>query len=103
MEILDLKLGGVTLWTWLFIVSVVLVIRWCFHEYVRWKERRQWRREFKAKEKKWNEENHWESKMVDGVDCGRWVRNDGMPLGYDEWSPVGALLDRISEKGPGNG
>jgi hypothetical protein len=103
MEILDLKLGGVTLWTWLFIVFVVLVIRWCFREYERWKERRQWRREFKAKEKKWNEENHWEPKMVGGVDCGRWVRNDGMPPVYDEWSPVGALLDRISEKGPGSG
>jgi hypothetical protein len=41
--------------------------------------------------------------MIDGVDYGEWVRNDGREPDDDEWRPAGALLDRIAEKRPGNG
>ena len=41
--------------------------------------------------------------VMNGVDYGEWVRNDGKPIDDDEWTPIDAMLDRIAEKGPGNG
>jgi hypothetical protein len=98
MEILDLKFAGFSIWAWLIVIGIFVFFK---KEYPKWKERRQWRKEFKAKEKVWMSENHWQPKMVGGVDCGEWVRNDGTTPDDDEWTPAGALLNRLEERDRG--
>ena len=103
MEILDMKFAGIPISAWLTIVLGVYFLRQLAKEWQRWKERRAWRRDFEEKEKIWMSENHWEPKIINGVDCGEWVRNDGAPPDLEEWTPAGALLDRLAERGPSNG
>jgi hypothetical protein len=103
MEILDLKLGGISISTWLIVAGIIWLCKKLYEGWEAWKERRQWRKDYEAKKKIWDKENNWKPKMVGGVDCGEWVRNDGKPIDDDEWTPAGALLDRLAEKGPGTG
>ena len=100
MEILDLKFGGIPVSTWLLIACFLLFGRGVYRAYLDWKEHRNWKKQFEAKKKIWDEQHVWRPNIVGGVDCGKWVRKDGRPIDDDDWHPVGELLDRLAEKGP---
>jgi hypothetical protein len=103
MEILDLKFGGVPISVWLGVVGIIWLCKKLFEGIGEWRERRQWGKEYDAKKRAWEAEHVWQVKMVGGADCGEWVRRDGRPIRDDEWDPATALLERLAEKGPGNG
>jgi hypothetical protein len=103
MEILDLRFAGISLGTWLGIAALFFLGKGIYAAYQDWAERRQWRKQYEVKKRKWDSENHWEPNIINGVDRGEWVRNDGRPIDEDEWTPVGELFKRLEDKGPGSG
>jgi hypothetical protein len=77
MELLDLKIGGVTVGTLLGVWGVWYLLSGMFKE---WREQRALNKELDETHQRFNDEHVWQPDMVGTVDCGRWVRKDGQPL-----------------------
>jgi hypothetical protein len=72
MEILDLKLGGITICFLLGVFGFWYLGNKMLRE---WRDRRAFKKELDEMRK--NDDTVWKPDMVSGVDHGRWVRKDG--------------------------
>jgi hypothetical protein len=81
MEILDMTFMGVPVGTLIGIVAAVYLVNYAWKE---WRKDRADIKEVDETLEKFRAEHEWKPRMVNGVDCGEWVRKDGRPLGIDD-------------------
>ena len=81
MEILDLKFAGIPAWMLLLGVGLGYGVRSAWRE---WRSDRAMVREVEEATREFNATHEWKPHMVNGVDCGEWVRKDGRPMGFDD-------------------
>jgi hypothetical protein len=60
MEILDLKFAGIPVSTWLLFLVAFWFCKFAHKEFLDWKERRAWKKQYNAKKKIWDEQHRWE-------------------------------------------
>ena len=77
MEILDMSFAGVG--TLLIMVGLAYAVSAAWKEWQQ--DRKDWK-EIDEAEKRFREEHEWKPRMIDGVDCGKWVIKDvSRPVG----------------------
>jgi len=79
MEILDMSFAGL-------VGTLIIVVGLAYAVNAAWKEWRQDRKawqEIDEADKKFREDHEWKPRMVNGVDCGKWVLKNGRPLATD--------------------
>jgi hypothetical protein len=77
MELLDLKIGGVTIGTLLGVWGAWYILSGIFKD---WREQRALNKEIDVAQRRFKEQHVWQPRMVSGTDCGEWVRKDGQPI-----------------------
>jgi hypothetical protein len=77
MEILDMKFAGIPVWMLIVGVGLWYGVRNAWRE---WREQRAMVREMEEAQSKFNAEHEWKPYLVNGIDCGEWVRKDGEPI-----------------------
>jgi hypothetical protein len=80
MEILHMTFGGITVGTWLVIAAVWFGVVAAYRE---WASHRRDVKEIDAAWKGFKEKYRWVPKVINGIDCGEWVRKDGKPVEYN--------------------
>jgi len=78
MEILDMFFGGIPLAVLIIVSGLPYGVHAVWND---WREQRAFGKEFDSNMKTFKEEHEWKPYIVDGVDCGEWVRKDGRPYG----------------------
>jgi hypothetical protein len=81
MEILDMKFAGIPVGTLIVIAAVWFGAKSAWTD---WRQHRADVKEIEEANKQFNKEHEWKPRMINGVDCGEWVRKDGRPLGIDD-------------------
>jgi hypothetical protein len=76
MELLDLKVGGLTIGTLLLIWGVIYIV---WEGYKDWRQRREFKKEVDDANRALHAKYRWEPDMRTGSDQGKWVRKDGLP------------------------
>jgi hypothetical protein len=77
MEILDMTLAGIPVGTALVVGAVCYNGRYAYRE---WRKHRTMVRELKQHQREFDAEHEWKPCIVNGIDCGEWVRKDGRPI-----------------------
>jgi hypothetical protein len=81
MEILGLKFAGIPVWLLILAAGLWYNVRYAYRE---WRKDRELSQEVDEAGRKFKAEHEWKPRMVNGVDCGEWVRKDGRPFGIDD-------------------
>jgi hypothetical protein len=81
VEILNMTFAGVPVTTILIVVGVGYGVNRAWKE---WREDRAMVKEVRESMEKFDAEHEWKPHMVNGVDCGEWIRKDGRPVGIDD-------------------
>jgi hypothetical protein len=66
--------------TLIIVVGLAYAVNAAWNE---WREDRKAWQEIDEADKKFREEHEWKPRMVDGVDCGKWVLKDGRQFATD--------------------
>jgi hypothetical protein len=98
MEILDLKFAGISVSTWLLLLGAYLFCKFAHKQFLDWKERRAWEKQYDAKKQIWDERHRWELRSLmewtaaNGL--GRTANRSMMTTG----NPVEGLLERLNSR-----
>jgi hypothetical protein len=84
MEILNMTFPGIPVGTLILIVGVGYIARTAWKEWRQDRENIKALKALKAAREEFNAKYEWKPRMVNGVDCGDWVRKDGRARGIDD-------------------